>query len=61
MSASITAVVLYIINRRTRLPGQLVLNDGYMMLAQSEINLKMDEIDDTNSLQESIASTSINA
>jgi hypothetical protein len=46
ISAIVTAIGLYVINKRSRLPGQTLLNDGYMMLSTSDMALlKMDEVD----------------
>lgn len=55
ISAITTAVVLYIVNKRTQLPGQNLPNNGYIMVAMSESNLliKNDELAEShdNSLE----------
>jgi hypothetical protein len=51
ISAVLTALVLYLINKRTNLPGQTLKdNDGYKMVATSESNLLImnDELLDNN-------------
>ena len=55
LSAMISALALIIINKNTKLPGQTVLNDGYMMVSTNEGDTTVLINDENDTLNETIS------